>query len=195
MDIGGFLFHISDTAGLRETDDEIEREGIKRSLLAFEEADMCLFMVDASSPDLSDEFIERMQSTGKPYILVYNKMDLMPLGASFVERVGAAAPEAVLYIRCNEGDVVRRQVIEQLETFAQEKYTISPESLLISNRDLQLLQEMSGYLGAALIQREMPMEVRCQYLRMALSCLGNIVGKIDVEEILDSVFGSFCIGK
>jgi tRNA modification GTPase len=156
---------------------------------------MCLFMVDASSPDLSDEFIERMQSTGKPYILVYNKMDLMPIGAGFVERVRVAAPEALLYISCNEVDVVRRQVIEQLKTFAQEKYTISPESLLISNRDLQLLQEMSGYLGAALIQRDMPMEVRCQYLRMALSCLGNIVGKIDVEEILDSVFGSFCIGK
>ena len=197
LDVGGFLFHISDTAGLRDTDDEIEQEGIRRSLRAFDEADLCVVMVDTSNPDFADVLLEQMKQSFKPYILIYNKVDLLEqqITLTIPSKIADYDPEALLNISCHQEQLARRQVMNVLQEFAQSKYTISPECILASERDLALIQEMLNHVQVYLLSTDVSMEVRCHHLRMALSCLGRIVGKIDIEEVLDSVFGSFCIGK
>ncbi len=197
IDISGFLFRIIDTAGLRDTADEIEIEGINRSIKALKEADLCFLLVDATL-NISDESLtDRIRELGKDFVLIYNKMDLMPsnhiINDDCLNKIHS--PLSTLMISCSNADQTYADITDFLKNYALDNYHIGTDSILISHKDLLYLSQLSSSLSLFLHSLEESIEVRCQYIRMALNILGAIMGKVDVEEILDSVFGSFCIGK
>lgn len=178
----GVLFRLTDTAGLRETNDPVEREGVARSGRAMENADLVLHVFDASKP-------MPFEALNGREILVANKCDLLaeqsekPVGAIAVSALTGQGFEALLDVMTN---------------FRGAKGIVAGESLAAINaRHKALLESASASMRAAaeLVQTNSPPELAAIELRSSLDALGRIVGATDTEDILGEIFGRFCIGK
>lgn len=177
----GVLFRLTDTAGLRETDDPVEREGVARSRRAIENADLVLHVVDASDfhaePDL-----------GGNEILVANKCDLAgsrPL-PGHAQKVSALTGEGL------------EALAAAMVSAAGAGHLTAGQSLAaVNTRHKVLLEQALAALAAAreLLASARPPELTAIELRAALDAVGRIVGTADTEEILGGIFGTFCIGK
>ncbi|MDF3048171.1 MAG: trmE [Candidatus Midichloriaceae bacterium] len=185
MDIAGFPFIFYDTAGIRESGDIIEKEGVKRAYAALEDADLCLLVVDATS-SMPEKLINHIAAVNKKYKIVRNKMDLV---ANLSEDCDGLINVSLL----GDDEKAVQLIISYLEKHASETFTPAAEPLLASERHRILLSEAISYLDA--FNLSYPLDVSSEYVRMAATSLGQIIGKIDVEEILDTIFSSFCIGK
>ena len=178
----GILFRLTDTAGLRETADPVEREGVARSGRAMECADLILRVFDAQDEKPPERLTERE-------ILVANKSDLFPkatnqhLDAISVSSLTGEGFEALLDAMTDAGGA---------------KHLATGDSLAaINSRHKVLLESAASSLQAAteLVQASAPPELSAIELRSALDDLGRIVGATDTEDILGEIFGRFCIGK
>ncbi len=171
LELAGVPVTLIDTAGLRETDDPVEAEGVRRARARAECADLVVHVVDASRPEAVP---------GAAALLVANKIDLSPamegaLGVSIVTGAGLGALRCVL-----EGAV--RALTEA-----------AGPAVLSQSRHAAALREAAAALCAA--DGAVLPELRGEELRAAMQALGRITGAVDVEAILDTVFGAFCIGK
>jgi tRNA modification GTPase len=179
-----------DTAGLRDARDEIELEGIRRSRKSFEQAELILHVLDGSqSLTLSDETF-LAEFSGKKRILVANKSDLprrliLPsefdaLEVSCVTGQGAEALKDAIKQAVWSGDVRA----EMLET-------------MINSRHQDALRRGRESAQRALdsLRSEATLELVAMDLRIAANAVGEIVGKTTTEDLLDSIFSQFCIGK
>ncbi len=180
FEVCGVPMRLIDTAGIQESSDAIEQEGVRRAHRAAEEADVVIFVADVSRPDT-------WRMTQEVDVKIMNKIDLSngePLPASFLPFCalsGEGLSEIKQYLSRN---------LEQLP--AQE------EGLLVTReRHRQALSESRQHLleGLARLGREDELELVALDWHQARSCLGRIVGIGDIEEILDRVFTEFCIGK
>ena len=178
----GILFRLTDTAGLRETNDPVEREGVARSGRAMENADLVLHIFDASATTPPAPLNERE-------ILVANKCDLLPpeslkhTGAIPVSSLTGAGFDALLDAMTNANG---------------SKHAGTGDSLAAINaRHKTLLESAAASLRAAaeLVQTNAPPELAAVELRSSLDALGRIVGATDTEDILGEIFSRFCIGK
>ncbi len=178
----GILFRLTDTAGLRETADPVEREGVARSGRAMECADLILRVFDVQDERPPERLTERE-------ILVANKSDLLPkatnqhLDAISVSSLTGEGFEALLDAMTNAGGA---------------KHLTTGDSLAaINSRHKVLLESAASSLQAAteLVQTSSPPELSSIELRSALDALGRIVGATDTEDILGEIFSRFCIGK
>ncbi|HYZ23136.1 MAG TPA: tRNA uridine-5-carboxymethylaminomethyl(34) synthesis GTPase MnmE [Rhodopila sp.] len=170
--LGGVPVTLVDTAGLRETVDAIEAEGVRRALARAQQADLVIVMVEAgaASPDMLPGAL-----------LVANKADL-----------GAPGPEGALRISALTGlgmDSLRATLADAARRMTQ---AAGPPPLTRA-RHRAALTEAAAHLTAA-ERAELP-ELRGEDLRLAMRALGRITGHVGVEDILDAVFSRFCIGK
>ena len=178
----GILFRLTDTAGLRETADPVEREGVARSGRAMECADLILRVFDAQDEKPPERLTERE-------ILVANKSDLFPkaanrhLDAISVSSLTGEGFEALLDAMTDAGGANHLATGDSLAA--------------INSRHKVLLESAASSLQAAmeLVQASAPPELSAIELRSALDALGRIVGATDTEDILGEIFGRFCIGK
>ncbi|MGF1669691.1 MAG: tRNA uridine-5-carboxymethylaminomethyl(34) synthesis GTPase MnmE [Balneolaceae bacterium] len=190
----GLLFKLIDTAGLRKTKDRIEAEGVKRSRKAFEQADLVVYLKDCSVPmDPSERSeIAEIQKQAKevPFLLIGTKLDLA--GESDEERIDydlkIAAPQELN--------------IDQLKKLMKERALESKDydtsSLLVtSTRHRDALQKAQENVRSAIqaLDQGMTGDFLSIDLRAALKELGTITGEITTEDLLDSIFSRFCIGK
>jgi tRNA modification GTPase len=177
MSLGGYSVIINDTAGLRQTVDPIEKEGIKRALSRARESRLVIMLAESESGfDQIDQF------QGQNVVKVINKIDLKTC-----ER-----QEGFYYISCksNEG-------IDEFIAFIKEKVetTLSPENILITRaRHRQCFEKCRHHLEMFLETKD-SYDIASEHLREAGNWLGKVTGEIDLEEILDVVFKEFCIGK
>lgn len=189
----GLLFKLIDTAGLRETEDIVEAEGVKRSQRAFEQADLVIYLKDLShsfSNEERKEIAEFQQRAGKtPFILIGTKADIE---ANQEWRI-----EFDVKISALNGDQIQ-ELKKLLKNRALENKHYDASSLLVtSSRHRDALQKAKDQIKAALKGLEMDMtgDFLSIDLRAALNELGTITGEITNEHILDSIFSRFCIGK
>lgn len=190
----GLLFKLIDTAGLRETEDVIEAEGVKRSQKAFEEADLVVYLKDLSLPIDSTErdeiagFQKRAEQT--PFLLVGTKLDLHE--PSKEERLDYDLKISAIEEK-NIGELKKMMKIRALES---KDYDTS--SLLVtSSRHRDSLQKARDNTRRAInaLDQGMTGDFLSIDLRSALKELGTITGEITNEDVLDSIFSRFCIGK
>lgn len=182
MALGGVPVTIADTAGLRESPDEIEAEGVRRARLRAGEADIVLavFAADAA-PDA--ETLALLGASG--VIPVVNKVDLAPAA----DAIGGLAPLAVS-ARTGEGlDALRARLREAAAALVG----LGRDSVLTRPRHRAALAEVAAWLGEA--EAAVLPEITAEALRMAVRALERLVGRVDVEDVLDLVFRDFCIGK
>ena len=177
----GILFRLTDTAGLRETGDPVEREGVDRALRTIERADLVLHLLDASA-----EFDEP-ELRGRE-ILVANKTDLVPCDARLPAAVRVSAKTGAGFPELVEA-MIRETCGQHL--------TAGPSLAAVNARHKTLLESAAASLGAAanLVRAGEPPELAAIELRAALDSVGRIIGSADTEEILGEIFGRFCIGK
>jgi tRNA modification GTPase len=171
---------------MRESDDEVEREGMKRTRQALARADIALHVFDASQPP--DRALEALQ-TGGPALAVLNKTDLgVHAGWRKVDGVR---------ISCLKGEGIEALAEAIVTRVAGGSAAHRDWSLAINARHADCLRRACAFIEAA---REAFMdglspEFMAEELRGALDAVGEVVGKADSEEILGKIFSTFCIGK
>ncbi len=176
MDLGGLPVTLLDTAGLRVTHDAVEKIGVARAVERAERADLRIFLMDEKT-DQAEDFTVAVQPQD---IVAIGKADLQP-GEGF--RVSGLTGDGV--------ELLLTEIRERLEPMVRQAGTITRERQSIAvQRALQALEsakrEIEG-LGR--------FEVAAEGIRSALRALDVLVGRVDVEDILDEIFSSFCIGK
>jgi tRNA modification GTPase len=180
IDLAGYPVVLADTAGLRESADAIEQEGLRRALGHAEAAELRLFVFDASRPQ---DAAGALAWPGPRTMLIANKSDLCA-GLD-------ALPEATLPVSALTGAGVPA-LIEALARRVAADYD-SGAPLLTRARHREALEAAAAALQRSL-QAGLP-ELRAEDLRLAWRSLGRITGHVDVEDLLDVIFADFCIGK
>ena len=187
LNLDGYPVIISDTAGIRNSKDEIEKKGIKLSLEKAENADLKLVVVDAKSIDLSPFLRDILK---KDAILVINKSDLVEGNLS--EDVKKFDH---ILISIKENFNVDK-LINKIKNNLKKKFLIDQDILITRERHRQHLIQCLNHLKNFSIKNEKKdFDIAAEDLRLATRHLGMIVGKVDVEELLGSIFNDFCIGK
>ena len=177
MDIGGYPVTIADTAGLHETNEEIEAEGIKRALKAAREADLILHVTDG----FDSETNEYISFDSDKTLRVVNKTDLLK-----------NVPESGFAVSAKTGDGIDF-LLEHLKTTVEDAMNMREEPSFTRVRHQTALCECRDALERALNAFET--ELAAEDVRIASRALGKITGQVQVEELLDVIFKDFCIGK
>ncbi|MDC3061851.1 tRNA uridine-5-carboxymethylaminomethyl(34) synthesis GTPase MnmE [Candidatus Pelagibacter sp.] len=187
LNIDGYPVIISDTAGIRDSKDEIEKKGIRLSLKKAENADLKLILVDARKVDLSGYLNDLLKNDA---ILVINKSDL--LNEKLDAEISKLSP--VLISLKNNTNI--DMLISRIKNSLKNKFISEEDILITRERHRQHLFQCADYLEEFLLKNEKKdFDKAAEDLRLATRHLGMIVGKVDVEEILGSIFNDFCIGK
>jgi len=193
IDLDGVMVRLVDTAGVRETDDIVELEGIKRTRAAQDEADLLLVVVDGSVPLTSDDRALLKAARDRKHVVVVNKADL----AVTVQTDDALAGHLVYVVSAKTGlgvEMVKSALRAQLVSGGFE----AAESVTVTNvRHRDALRRAGESLGQALesVQSGMAGELVSIDVRAAADALGEITGAITTDEILSRIFSEFCIGK
>jgi tRNA modification GTPase len=187
LNIDGYPVIISDTAGIRESKNEIERKGIKLSLNRAQEADLKLVVVDAKNFDFTDVMKGLLN---KNAILVINKSDLLK---GDIDSEIKKFNHVLISIKDNFNI---DELILKIKNNLKNKFITSDDILITRERHRQNLEQCLEHLKNFNKKNEVEdFDKAAEDLRLATRHLGMIVGKVDVEEILGSIFNDFCIGK
>ena len=187
LNIDGYPVIVSDTAGIRESKNEIEKKGIKLSLNRAEEADLKLIVVDAKNIDFTDVLKSLMD---KNAILVINKSDLLK------EDINPEIKKLNYVLISIKENLNIDELISKIKNNLKNKFINSDDILITRERHRQHLQQCLEHLENFNKKNDIEdVDKAAEDLRLATRHLGMIVGKVDVEEILGSIFNDFCIGK
>src|SRR6185312_5228962 len=182
LDLDGYPVTVIDTAGIRETDDPVEQEGVRRARARAADADLVLWLADADEAKVE-------QSGGTPVWLVRNKIDL---GGRVAGSPKPAIPE--FRISAARGDGLG-DLAAALVGFAADYFGTNEGALITRERQRRLLEETAVSLKRSLAAIGEGEELAAEDLRSAATSLGRLLGRVDVEDILDVIFREFCIGK
>lgn len=191
INIEGIPFHIIDTAGIRETDDMVEKLGVEKSKQMMDRAELILMMTDVSRETSEDEDALIAALQDKPYIRIYNKMDLKD------EVLTDLKPnEIALSIKTEIGlDALRRQMVAMVTGNQMAK---AADDVIVSNlRHVNLLRQVRENLTNALNSLSIGMSVDMVAIDLeeALENLRRITGQSLGDDIIDQIFANFCLGK
>lgn len=184
IQIRGVPLHIIDTAGLRDTDDPVEQLGIARTWAAVEKADVALLLVDAAHGpgDREDVILQRLPQMAR--LTIHNKIDVTS------EAPRAAGDEVWLSAKTGAGvDLLRDKLLESAGWQAAGEGTFIARA-----RHLEALGRAAGHLAAARGAASQ-LELFAEELRLAQAALSEITGEFTADDLLDEIFGKFCIGK
>ncbi|NTW11338.1 MAG: GTP-binding protein, partial [Chlorobiaceae bacterium] len=195
------MFRLTDTAGLREAEEEIEHEGVLRSYRKISRADLILYLVDISGGDLSGE-IARIKQFQEEYpaarmIVAANKSDLVQNPGAALKMLHDATGCELCGIAAAKGKGLD-ELLQRMAAMVEGLDKIHEASVLVTSlRHYEALRNASDALDNArlLIQRGEGTELIAFELRSALDYVGEITGKVVNEEILNVIFERFCIGK
>jgi tRNA modification GTPase len=181
LDLGGLPVIVTDTAGLREAEGAVEAEGIKRALARAGEADLVLWVVDATAPQWDAPDTRIAAKTGK--VSVLNKVDLVK------------SPQIAdgLAVSAKTGEGVAA-LVELLADRVRDSLAVGEPAIVTRARHRAELEAACLALERFRGERGGP-ELKAEELRLAARHLGRLTGRIDVEEVLGAIFAEFCIGK
>lgn len=196
--INGTLFRFIDTAGIRQSQDEIENFGIQRTYQAIQQASVVLYMIDITQADIEEvrqeiaDFQANVNMSDKQLVLIANKIDEMEeLPANYKEWHDMG----ILFISAKR-NVNMESIEEQLNAFVSH-FDIQDLSLLTNERHYALLTEISTNIERIQqgLRDEIPTDLLAEDVRAAIYDLGCLTGTISTDELLGNIFGKFCIGK
>lgn len=189
IQINGIPLHIIDTAGLRETDDEIEKFGIARTWQAIESANIALLLLDSTHgiTEVEKSILDRLPSDLSK-IWVHNKIDLSAEAPSLQENDG----EIHIFISAKKGDGVDLLKAHLLKMAG---WQITSEGVFMARtRHLKVIEEVESFLNQALHSMAQA-ELVAENLRAAQTALSAITGEFTPDDLLGEIFSKFCIGK
>lgn len=181
--IDSFPIILLDTAGIRETENEIEQIGISLSKKAIEEADVVLFVLDGSQPySQEDEIIYGMLKF-KKHLTIFNKADLNKV----------YFPINGIYFSALKDDL---SIIEkEILNIGLDVVPANSDIILNNLRHRDLFIKVKDHLNLFLDNIDYPLDISATHLTAALNYLGEIIGEVSNEDLLDNIFSNFCVGK
>lgn len=190
LTIGGLHFQLIDTAGIRQADDLVEQEGIKRSKQAMGDADLILLLIDASKPLTSEDELLIAGAPADKTIAVYNKTDL-PHTLPAIPLQNTAPISA----KTGQGIEALKATIQQV--LFDGKLPTKGEIILTNQRHKQALSQATTDLETLIngLQTDISPEFLSSDMRSCLSHLSSIMGMDISEDILSAIFAKFCVGK
>ncbi len=186
LDLKGYPVMFTDTAGLREVEDAIEKRGIEIAYHKIADADLVICLFDASQ-DTVHLFDNLQKTISDKMLLVANKADKLS-----AEQIDELKRRNCLIIAAKQRqglDLLLAEITKQIEN----KFTANSDVLITRARYREALQETLETLRQFSLDKEI--ELAAEDIRLAARGLGKITGRIEVDDILDKIFGSFCIGK
>jgi len=201
LDLDGFPVTLMDTAGIRETDDPIEREGVRRALARAAGADLVLWVVEAAIPPVAVDVPVGSGKSSHVWI-VRNKLDLL-------DQAAGSGPSGSGHLECEFGTMAPRafgtsaltgvgldEILSALSGYAKAFFDQGEPALVTRERHRAAMGETMEALGRAISEgaggRE---DIVAEELRLAARGLGRLTGRVEVDDILDVIFRDFCIGK
>lgn len=181
INLDGYLVRIFDTAGIRETQDVVEKEGVRRAVLTAETADLVLLLQDNDS-------------IPKQSVVSFKNARRLRVRTKLALSSSAVDDDFDLSISAKEGfglDELRLLIKQEIESRVGVAQTLVPARA----RHKKRLEETLNYVSDALNSETMDLAIRSEYLRLAATSLGRITGRVDVEDLLGVIFSEFCIGK
>jgi tRNA modification GTPase len=190
LDLDGYPVTVIDTAGIRDTDDPVEQEGVRRAQARAADADLVLWLTDAA------DAAQGRLADAAPIWVVRNKVDLG--GGSLGPEAGGAMESVTdgrsFAISAKRGDGLA-ELIEALVGFAAAFFGSSEGALVTRARQRDLLQRAAMSLQRCMELVDEGEELAAEELRAASYSLGRLLGRVDVEDVLGAIFEKFCIGK
>jgi len=189
INIGGLVLNLMDTAGIRDSEDLIERIGIDKSKQLIEKADLVLYVLN-NNEALSDEDRKLLEMTKhKKRIIIINKIDLeSKIGRTFDKSVQISA------LKSQNIDLLEEKI---KDLFIEGEITFKDNTYLSNTRHIAKVRQVSDMLEDAKVSAEalMPVDITEIDLRAAWNTLGEVIGQSNHTELLDELFSRFCLGK
>ena len=185
LDLDGYPVTVIDTAGIRETDDPVEQEGVRRARARAAEADLVLWLTDSKEGPETPE-------GSSPVWLVRNKIDLEGEEAATAKSDWSGGHGFRISAKLGDGIA---DLVAAMVAFAQDFFGASEGALITRERQRKLLEETALSLRQSVAAVGRGEELVAEDLRAAAYSLGRLLGRVDVEDILDVIFSEFCIGK
>ena len=187
LDLEGIPVIISDTAGIRDSSDEIETKGVNLAINRAEEADLIIILLDPKKLDFKGFFNEKLHDKS---ILAINKSDLL---IESINNKEFKIEPLIISIKDNKN---LDKLIEAVKLKLNKQFLKTNNVLITRSRHRLHLKECHKHLKVFLEKKNnQEFDLAAEDLRLSIRHLGTIVGKVDVEEILGSIFDNFCIGK
>jgi tRNA modification GTPase len=202
LEVDGFPVTVLDTAGIRDSADPVEQEGVRRARARAAEADLVLWVTDVSAGGRTCGQMPQLNK-GSPHWLIENKIDLTkrdkPAHTSGRARQAPINNELgfTFSLSATEGEGVE-VLFAALAQFASDSFAGGETAVVTRARHRHALEETVAALDRALAETATPdprEELIAEELRAATSALGRLTGRVDVEDVLDKIFRDFCIGK
>ena len=197
LDLDGYPVTVIDTAGIRETADPVEQEGVRRARARAAEADLVLWLADAPHENILHE-------SAVPSWTVRTKIDLdartseagslKKASQQTAKGAGQRRENFDFGISASRGDGIK-ELVAALVGFAQNYFGSGEGGLISRERQRKLLQQTADLLHRSISEIGRGEEFVAEDLRAAAQALGRLLGRVDVEDILDAIFRDFCIGK
>lgn len=190
--VGDYTLLLADTAGIHETNDEVEQIGIEQAILRLETADLCLAVFDTSVPSTSDDKALIEKTKNKPTLLVLNKNDLNSAKEDYYETLGL--PFVKISALTGEGE---KELVEQITNLLKLN-ELDPNAEMLSNeRQYQTVQRAKTSVNEAILALESSVTLDAVGILIddALAALLELDGKRITTEVADEVFRNFCVGK
>ena len=187
LDLGGYPVTVLDTAGIRDTTDPIEREGVRRAGEQTAGADLVLWVIEPTSEDVGEASVQAGW-------LVVNKMDLADPTESRKTESRFKKSNGVHFISGRTGKGVE-QLVTSISDFAERFFTQEAALVTRERQRAHLRETVLALHGARQAAQDGREEIMAEQLRLATRALGRLLGRVDVEDVLDVIFRDFCIGK
>ena len=201
LELDGYPVTILDTAGIRDSAEPVEQEGVRRARARAAQADLVLWVIDVSADDRASVESARLKSDAQQW-LIENKIDLLEEGAR--RRLTAPCQDRqrdefrfVFSVSSERGEGLDA-LFGALAAFARNSFAAGEAAIVTRTRHRHVLEETAAALDRAIAESVMQRpreELIAEELRHASWALGRLTGRVDVEEVLDKIFRDFCIGK
>ena len=186
LDLGGYPVMFTDTAGLRETSEEIEQKGIALAYKKAKQADLVIYLFDALK-DCAQDIEKYKKEFSDKLVVVANKQDKISS-----ERIAELQKAGCLVISAKQ-NIGTDKLLSVIKEHISSRFTSNSGLLISRRRYREALKNTLEFLNDFNFEKEI--ELTAEDIRLAAREIGKITGRIEVEEILDKIFGSFCIGK
>ena len=187
LDLDGYPVTLLDTAGVRDSDDPVEQEGVRRARERAAEADLVLWVTDAREPV---ESVSTPPISGPAMWLVRNKADLLPSGAISITE----CEFSLMFLVSAVTGQGMNEITAAVSKYATDYLGREP-GMITRTRHRHALETVRQALNNAVQLSHNSEDLIAEELRLAAQTLGRLTGRIDVEDILDVIFRDFCIGK
>ncbi len=201
INIGDVILNISDTAGIRITEDVIEKIGVTKSIKKLDEVDLVIYVLnveDALSKDDID-MISKIKNKGLKYIVVINKIDTIekPIFDAFMNQLNENDIKETINISVLENIGIDSLKNKILEMFFEDSLNNTKEVMIVNERHKRLLEESVKYLKNAVeqVNMNMPVDIISIEIKESTKKLGEIIGSDVSQDVISKIFEKFCLGK